>query len=118
MIWSRLVISYYFLKRLGIIAGLKRIWWGAKQSVIVWWKWPVGRLSLLRNSSCYRCDMYDGKFGTCGEVGQVYRDASGQTQPVGCWCQIHVANRNPEKSCWLREQGYDDKGWPDELMPK
>lgn len=113
---TSLTISWHFLIKLGPVRGGKMI----AQSV---WLVIKARLfhrpSLLsdrRTFACKKCQMFDHKFGTCGEVGIVYQDKHFVTHPLGCWCICRLSNRLPRKDCWAKHHGLDF-GWDESIRP-
>lgn len=111
------IISRHLVQQLGWRRGLPIILRSAWAILRIVLFHPHSKLSFKRNMACWKCDMYDSKLRTCGEPGQVYKDADGVIQRLGCWCVVDLANRLPSKRCWARSNGLAT-GWTDDLLPK
>jgi len=110
-----LLIAFHFVKNMGLRRGGRVAMRSAWQAVRALCH-PTSELSYQRTRACWNCKMYDSKTETCGTIDEFFED-DGITQPLGCHCIVHIANRLPEKRCWAREKELDF-GWTDELLPK
>ena len=67
-------------------------------------------INVHRNTCCRRCPIFYKPLATCGTP--LIRDL----RDMGCWCHLPSKNGNIAATCWIRDQGVDDDGWPDRIQ--
>jgi hypothetical protein len=62
-----------------------------------------------RMAACKKCPVFYAPLRTCGTP--IHKaDAD-----LGCWCALEAKNRLQAASCWARDRGVTEYGWPDSL---
>lgn len=92
----------------------RRFWLAAKalwlsrhdqaQTIQSRWRWQA----------CQRCELFDPKWGACGDGKKKLSDGS----LVGCLCWMKRKVTIPTATCWLHDQGVTDQGVTDQGWPK
>lgn len=67
-------------------------------------------LVAVRMSACARCPIFFRPLRTCG-TPIFKKDAD-----LGCFCYMPLKARLSNATCWSRDKGVKDYGWPDELI--
>lgn len=66
---------------------------------------------------CMKCPFFDSRLLTCGTPGEtmdlVETNQQSRREPVGCWCWMPLAAKDPKKECWAALNNIG--GWPAEL---
>ena len=62
-----------------------------------------------RNAACAACPVYYPPLGTCGTP------LDKQWEGLGCHCVCELKNRLANASCWAKDMGIRNYGWPDNL---
>lgn len=104
-VFKAVCLGFWHLARRGRLADVRAGIGGLGRAIL------SGDIELgrKRTLSCGFCPMFYEPLETCGKPGHVENG-----EPVGCWCAVTIANRDPRKDCWGRAHGLD-VGWADNL---